>query len=122
MIIDLLKMNNDEKFFDLFEQYFKDKIFIGYAFNNSDIEQFNERLQKMFKECTIIDLIDIYQQKFLEKSPSLKELCQKFLGKKLCKYEQCSNWENRPLRKRQLHYAALDALVCISLYKKIVNN
>ena len=121
MIIDLLKMETDKNFFDLFEKYFKDKKFIGYSFNNSDIEQFNERLQKIFKESTIIDLIDIYQHKYLEKAPSLKDLCQKFLGKKLCKYEQCSNWENRPLRKRQLHYAALDALVCISLYKKITN-
>ena len=122
MIIDLIKMEKDKNFFDLFEKYFKDKSFIGYSFNNSDIEQFNERLQKMFKECTIIDLIDIYQHKFWEKAPSLKDLCLKFLGKKLCKYEQCSNWENRPLRKRQLHYAALDALVCVSLYKKMTNN
>ena len=122
MIIDLLKMENDKEFADLFEKYFKDKTFIGYAFNNSDIDQFSERLQKMFKQCTIIDLIDIYQHKYLEKAPSLKELCLQFLGNKLCKYEQCSNWENRPLKKRQLHYAALDAIVCISLYKKLSDN
>ena len=121
MIIDLLKMENDKELMELFINSFKDKAFIGYAFNKSDIEQFCERLQNMFKECTIIDLIDIYQHKFLEKAPCLKELCQKFLGNKLCKYEQCSNWENRPLKKRQLHYAALDAIVCISLYKKMTD-
>ena len=75
----------------------------------------------MFKQSTIIDLIDIYQHKFLEKAPSLKDLCLRFLGNKLCKYEQCSNWDNRPLKKRQLHYAALDAIVCISLYKKLAS-
>lgn len=122
MIIDLIKMREDNQFLELFINNFKDKKFIGYAFNNSDIDQFNESLQKMFQETVIIDLIDIYQHKYLEKAPSLKDMCLKFLGSKLCKYEQCSNWENRPLKKRQLHYAALDAIVCISLYKKMTGN
>jgi len=122
MIIDLLKMKTDEQFFNLFEQYFKDKTFIGYAFNQSDIEQFNEPLQNMFKNAKIIDLIDIYQHKFLKKASSLKDMCKEFLGSNLCKYEQCSNWENRPLKKRQLHYAALDAIVCVSLFKKMTNS
>ena len=122
MIIDLLKMKTDEQLFNLFEQYFKDKTFIGYAFNQSDIEQFNEQLQNMFKKAKIIDLIDIYQHKFLKKAGSLKDMCKEFLGSNLCKYEQCSNWENRPLKKRQLHYAALDAIVCVSLFKKMTNS
>ena len=122
MIIDLLKMKTDEQFFNLFEQYFKDKTFIGYAFNQSDIEQFNDQLQNMFKKAKIIDLIDIYQHKFLKKAGSLKDMCKEFLGSNLCKYEQCSNWENRPLKKRQLHYAALDAIVCVSLFKKMTNS
>lgn len=29
----------------------------------------------------------------------------------MCKGEQCSNWENRPLRKSQTHYAGLDAWI-----------
>lgn len=33
-------MKNDKEFFDLFKQNFKDKIYIGYAFNKSDIQQF----------------------------------------------------------------------------------
>ncbi len=41
-----------------------------------------------------------------------------FLGKKLSKFEQCSNWENRPLRKAQLHYAAMDAFILIKIYEK----
>ena len=117
LIIDLIKMKDDKELFDLFKLHFKDKIFIGYAFNKSDIDQFFEELQNMFKDVEIIDLIDLYQNRYLEKAPALKIMCEKLLGKKMCKYEQCSYWENRPLKKSQLHYAAFDAIVCVSLYK-----
>ena len=33
-------MKNDKEFFDLFKQNFKDKIYIRYPFNKSDIQQF----------------------------------------------------------------------------------
>ena len=110
-------MKNDKEFFEVFKTNFKEKIFIGYAFNKSDIDQFFDELQEMFKDTEIVDLIEIYQNKYLEKAPSLKIMCEKILGKKMCKYEQCSYWENRPLKKSQLHYAALDAVICVTLYK-----
>lgn len=37
-------------------------------------------------------------------------------GKQLSKYEQRSNWNRRPLKKSQAHYAALDAQICLILY------
>lgn len=76
MIIDLLKLKDDKSFLDLFENL-SNKTFIGYSFNKSDIEQFNIRLQNFFKKVEIIDLIDIYQHKYLEKAPSLKDMCKK---------------------------------------------
>lgn len=36
--------------------------------------------------------------------------------RELSKGDQFSNWNVRPLRKSQIHYAALDAFVCIQLF------
>ena len=49
---------------------------------------------------------------------SLKDIVKKMFNKSLSKYEQCSGWNNRPLRRAQLHYAALDAFALIKIYKK----
>lgn len=38
----------------------------------------------------------------------------------MSKGDQCSNWSKKPLRKSQIHYAALDAVICVILYKKMV--
>lgn len=46
-------------------------------------------------------------------------MCQKFLHRKLSKYEQRGNWNRRPLKKTQLHYGALDAFACVLIYDKI---
>jgi ribonuclease D len=45
----------------------------------------------------------------------LSESIEKYFQLRLDKTEQCSNWCKRPLRKSQLLYAALDAVVLIDL-------
>ncbi|CAH2104601.1 unnamed protein product [Euphydryas editha] len=47
---------------------------------------------------------------------SLSSLVQACFGLPLEKAEQCSNWELRPLRSTQIHYAALDAFVLLEIY------
>ncbi|OWR44148.1 putative exonuclease mut-7 protein [Danaus plexippus plexippus] len=52
---------------------------------------------------------------------SLSSLVQTCFGLPLEKSEQCSNWELRPLRNTQIHYAALDAFVLLEIYKYLQN-
>ena len=120
IILDLIKIKYNKPFYDKFTNYFQNKIFIGYDFNRSDISKFDNELQSFFIESKIIDLINLYQIKYFEKAESLSKMCKKNYGQYLCKYYQCSNWDIRPLTKRQMHYAALDALICIKLYKTMI--
>jgi hypothetical protein len=122
IILDMLRLTKEKDFLDIFNKYFSCKTFVGYSFDSSDLGHFSNGIQNTFKKANIIDLIDLYQYKYLTKAQGLKNMCNEILGINLCKYEQCSFWENRPLKLSQLHYAAIDALVCVSLYKKLINN
>mmetsp|Transcript_26005 Transcript_26005/g.46051 ORF Transcript_26005/g.46051 Transcript_26005/m.46051 type:complete len:540 (+) Transcript_26005:2253-3872(+) len=66
------------------------------------------------------DLLDGYKAVFSNQSPGgLAGICQTLLGKPLCKVKQQSNWNRRPLRRGQLHYAALDGHVQIRVWQEI---
>ncbi|ALC39432.1 Nbr [Drosophila busckii] len=52
---------------------------------------------------------------------ALTDLSMLCLGKKLNKANQCSNWANRPLRREQVLYAAIDAR-CLMLIYACLNN
>ena len=121
LIFDLIKAENDKSFLQEFSNFFSGKKFIGYDFSRSDLNRFNVEIQNNFNNNNIIDIIQIYQLKYLKKCESLSKLSYLFFGKGLCKISQCSNWEIRPLSKRQIHYASLDALICLKLYKKLID-
>lgn len=118
-IIDLHTLKNDEKFISLFLSLLKNKTFIGYRFEEFDVKGLPYEIKELFIHNNIIDLSKLYLQKYHKSPPNLCKMSQEVLDITLCKVEQCSNWDIRPLRQTQLHYAATDALMCVKLYKKL---
>jgi ribonuclease D len=51
---------------------------------------------------------------------SLAFITQQMLGKEICKNQTLTNWQRRPIRRNQSHYAAMDAAVVIKIYDKFV--
>jgi len=68
-----------------------------------------------------VDLQLLYKHAFPAEGGSggLAMLTKRFLGVKLCKAEQVSNWARRPLRSSQVHYAALDSMVEILIWDRM---
>ncbi|KRX09932.1 Ribonuclease H-like domain [Pseudocohnilembus persalinus] len=94
--------------------------------NEKEKRRFRDLIQFLFEEEKVlidfkgvVDISDVYFQCFVnEKKHGLAYICEKFLDKKLSKIEQCSGWHQRPLRKSQIHYSALDAYICLRLWKE----
>ncbi|GMP40017.1 hypothetical protein CsSME_00010636 [Camellia sinensis var. sinensis] len=63
-------------------------------------------------------LLDI-QNVFKEPRGGLSGLAMKILGAGLNKTRRNSNWEQRPLTRNQLEYAALDAAVLIHIFRHV---
>ncbi|GMH11339.1 hypothetical protein Nepgr_013180 [Nepenthes gracilis] len=90
---------------------------LGYNFQ-CDIQQLAQSYDelKCFKHYEM--LLDI-QNVFKETQGGLSGLAKKILGAGLNKTRRNSNWEQRPLTKNQIEYAALDAVVLIHIFCQI---
>eukprot|EP00353_Schmidingerella_taraikaensis_P004688 CAMPEP_0185574000 /NCGR_PEP_ID=MMETSP0434-20130131/5562_1 /TAXON_ID=626734 ORGANISM="Favella taraikaensis, Strain Fe Narragansett Bay" /NCGR_SAMPLE_ID=MMETSP0434 /ASSEMBLY_ACC=CAM_ASM_000379 /LENGTH=160 /DNA_ID=CAMNT_0028190409 /DNA_START=1552 /DNA_END=2034 /DNA_ORIENTATION=+ len=72
------------------------------------------------KFARFLDLQSFWQAIKKEKNQiGLAKVVESIFDKPLCKGEQMSNWEKRPLRKSQQHYGALDAVCLVQLLSRM---
>ena len=128
-IIDVIGLSKNKKLDDLLCKIFSNpKTYIIGAGFSSDVSQFAKYLPHMrfIKQISnLIDIQDVYKRKY----PDFKEnggfglaaISERVTKKKICKKEQISNWERRPLRYSQEHYASMDAFILPILLKKILS-
>ena len=104
---------------------------LGFA-PTTDIAMFQKSIPALniTHNASILDLQDLwrrivtirgfkfpYDEEYSNQNLScMVKLC---LGKKLDKSNQFSNWANRPLRKKQMDYAALDAYCLLEIYDAV---
>jgi ribonuclease D len=89
-----------------------------------DMERFDSKLKEYFqKEILLIEIKSLIENQNLKlKKLGLDNITQEILNIKLCKSEKLSNWNIRPLRKRQIHYAALDSFVLLQIHDNLLSS
>ena len=75
--------------------------------------------RRSFKPANFIDLQDLVKDIGIL-DMSLQKIYANLFGKKISKRKQLSNWSLDILDEGQKKYAALDAVACIRIYKKII--
>jgi ribonuclease D len=70
---------------------------------------------------SLVDLVPLFSQIASSNKVALSVMCKEILGKELSKLEQVGDWDSRPLRESQMHYAGMDAFVLLPLYQKITD-
>ncbi|KRX02977.1 WD40-repeat-containing domain [Pseudocohnilembus persalinus] len=119
--VPMLKLN--QNFIDFIERIFTDPkiIKVGHSISqdfNKMANNLNLSQDIVEAEHGWIDISMLYMKQTNRKNiESLSTLVTNLIGGKLDKTEQVSNWIKRPLRKTQLHYAGMDAFICLKLYQ-----
>ena len=122
-IIDIYTGMNDQNYMKIMTELMRKIKYVGFGFNSADMKILPSIFSSVFQD-NIMDIQDLYREmvdKKVTTVPSLKNTVKEILNLNMCKVEQCSNWNRRPLRNAQMHYAAVDALMCVKLYEALNN-
>ncbi len=71
-----------------------------------------------FTEAGVVDLGEVARARGLE-TRGLRTLAANFMGVRISKSAQCSNWEHRELSAQQVRYAATDAWISRKVYQRM---
>lgn len=83
---------------------------------DDDIRRLKEL--RVFNPASFIDLSAMARKKGLQQSGA-KALTARYLGKKLVKSAQKTNWAKQELTQRQIQYAATDAWICLHILEPL---
>ncbi|KAL4475124.1 hypothetical protein ABPG74_001820 [Tetrahymena malaccensis] len=122
--LNLLGTKFSQEFFNFCKTLFESQQIIkaGHSIS-TDLNEMEKtfKSKKKFDLNNFVDIALLNRDIFsLANTASLKFMVQKLLNLQMSKFEQISNWDRRPLRKSQLHYAAVDAFIVVKLYEKLV--
>jgi ribonuclease D len=93
----------------------KSQLKVGLALDD-DIKALQKRTP--FEAGSFLDLNKYATQMGIQ-NIGVKSLTGIFIGRKVSKNQQTSNWENEHLTEQQQIYAATDAWICLRIYKVI---
>jgi ribonuclease D len=95
------------------------KILVGHTLQDDLDVTLNALGIKEKAKCQCIDVKFDFKKLHPGKRAGLQSISEVILGKPICKNYTLTDWGRRPLLKNQLHYAALDAVVVIHIWRRI---
>jgi hypothetical protein len=121
VIFDLLKLGRNQSVYKLLYEIFgNEKILkIGHTLS-SDVSSLRNTYSKMPLDFRgLINIDEFVHPDNSKKTFGLADIVKYIFSKKFCKYNQQSQWQQRPLRRAQIHYAALDSVATLNVYLKL---
>lgn len=126
--VSILQLSNDNESFIIQLKKTGIRKSMADVLSNSEIKKIGvgirddiKDLQKLinFEPGGFVDLSEIAGSKGIIQT-GVRGLAARYLGKRVSKSAQRTNWANPSLTRKQLLYAAIDAWVCLKIYPKLM--
>lgn len=119
VIYDCISLKTSQTFIKFLIDFFQSLRIekVGHTFS-SDVTCLNQTFNTKMVFNSIVNIENAYKQES-KMTLGLSKIVFLEYKKKLSKYNQESNWCQRPLRRGQVHYGAMDAVSVLYLLKKV---